>query len=54
MAGHVSVPLYANITAPSIRQILEHSGCAAIFVGKLDEYQQQKEGIPPSVKKNKH
>ena len=51
MAGHVSVPLYANITAPSIRQILDHSGCAAIFVGKLDEYDQQKEGIPPSVKK---
>src|SRR5258706_7310791 len=50
MAGHVSVPLYANITAPSIRQILEHCGCAAIFVGKLDEYEQQKEGIPSSTK----
>ena len=50
MAGHVSVPLYANITAPSIRQILEHSACAAIFVGKLDEYDQQKNGIPSSVK----
>lgn len=51
MAGHVSVPLYANITAPSIRQILEHSGSAAIFVGKLDEYEQQKQGIPASVKR---
>jgi len=51
MAGHVSIPLYANITAPSIRQILEHSDCAAIFVGKLDDYENQKEGIPPSVKK---
>jgi long-chain acyl-CoA synthetase len=51
MAGHVSVPLYANITAPSIRQILEHSGCAAIFVGKLDDYEHQKEGIPSLVKK---
>ena len=51
MAGHVSVPLYANITAPSIRQILEHGDCAAIFVGKLDDYEHQKEGIPPSVKK---
>ncbi len=50
MAGHVSVPLYANITAPSIQQILEHSDCAAIFVGKLDEYDQQKAGIPSSVK----
>jgi long-chain acyl-CoA synthetase len=50
MAGHVSVPLYANITAPSIRQILEHSGSTAIFVGKLDEYEQQKQGIPASLK----
>ena len=50
MAGHVSVPLYANITAPSIQQILEHSGCAAIFVGKLDDYDQQKSGIPASVR----
>jgi len=51
MAGHISVPLYANITAPSIRQILEHSGCKAIFVGKLDDYEHQKEGIPSSVKR---
>ncbi len=51
MAGHVSVPLYANITASSIRQILEHSGSTAIFVGKLDEYEQQKQGIPDAVKK---
>jgi long-chain acyl-CoA synthetase len=51
MAGHVSVPLYANITAASIRQILEHGDCAAIFIGKLDDYEHQKEGILPSVKK---
>ena len=50
MAGHVSVPLYANITAHSIQQILEHSGAAAIFVGKLDDYQHQKTGIPSNVK----
>src|SRR6267154_758054 len=51
MAGHVSVPLYANISDTSIRQILEHSESKAIFVGKLDDYQKQKEGIPSSVKK---
>lgn len=51
MSGHVSVPLYANITAPSIQQILEHGDCAAIFVGKLDDYEHQKEGIPSSIKK---
>ncbi len=50
MAGHISVPLYANITGPSIHQILAHSGSAAIFVGKLDDYENQKKGIPDNVK----
>lgn len=49
MAGHVSVPLYATLTAPSIKQILEHSGAKAIFVGKLDDYKNQQEGIPAGV-----
>jgi len=51
MAGHVSVPLYASISDASIKQILEHSESRAIFVGKLDDYEKQKEGIPSSVKK---
>jgi long-chain acyl-CoA synthetase len=51
MAGHVSVPLYATLTAPSIKQILEHSEAQAIIIGKLDNYTAQKEGIPASVKK---
>jgi len=51
MADHVSVPLYANSTASSIKQLLEHSECKAIFIGKLDEYQNQKKGIPDSVTK---
>ncbi|HPH46773.1 MAG TPA: AMP-binding protein [Chryseolinea sp.] len=51
MAGHISVPLYANSSAASIKQILEHSESAAIFVGKLDDYDVQKKGIPDSVQK---
>jgi long-chain acyl-CoA synthetase len=50
-AGHISVPLYANSSAASIKQILEHSESAAIFVGKLDDYENQKKGIPDSVQK---
>lgn len=49
MTGHVSVPLYANSSAASIKQILEHSESKAIFVGKLDEYKDQKNGIPSHV-----
>jgi len=49
MSGHVSVPLYANSSAASIRQILEHSESKAIFVGKLDDFKDQKLGIPENV-----
>jgi long-chain acyl-CoA synthetase len=49
MAGHISVPLYATLTAPSIRQILEHSVSKAIIIGKLDDYSSQQEGIPSAM-----
>jgi long-chain acyl-CoA synthetase len=49
MTGHISVPLYATLTAPSIRQILEHSGSKAIVIGKLDEYDSQQQGVPSNV-----
>lgn len=49
MAGHVSVPLYPNLTAGTIHQILEHSDASMVFVGKLDGWEQMKEGIPSTV-----
>ncbi|HRF32548.1 MAG TPA: AMP-binding protein [Cyclobacteriaceae bacterium] len=49
MAGHISVPLYATLPAPSIQQILEHSESKLIIVGKLDTYDAQKAGIPGNV-----
>jgi long-chain acyl-CoA synthetase len=49
MAGHVSVPLYATITAHTIHQILEHSESKMIIVGKLDDYSPQRQGIPDNV-----
>ena len=51
MAGHVSVPLYPNLTAATIKQILEHSEASMIFVGKLDGWEQMKTGIPAHVQK---
>jgi long-chain acyl-CoA synthetase len=51
MAGHVSVPLYATLTAHSVQQILEHSGSKAIIIGKLDDYAAQKPGIPEGIQK---
>jgi long-chain acyl-CoA synthetase len=49
MTGHISVPLYATLTAPSIKQILDHSQSKAIIIGKLDEYPSQQEGISSGI-----
>jgi long-chain acyl-CoA synthetase len=51
MAGFISVPLYANSSPTSIRQLLEHSECEAIFIGKLDDLQRQRNAVPTGVKK---
>lgn len=49
MAGHVSVPFYATLTAEQINQVLIHSGCSVLFVGKLDDWQGMKKGIPTGI-----
>jgi long-chain acyl-CoA synthetase len=51
MAGHISVPLYPTLSAHSIGQILKHSEPKVIFVGKLDDYTNQKAGIPEGIQK---
>ncbi|CAH0995805.1 Long-chain-fatty-acid--CoA ligase FadD15 [Emticicia aquatica] len=50
MAGHVSVPFYATLTHTQINQVLTHSGCEVLFVGKLDDWAGMKSGIPENVK----
>lgn len=50
VSGHVSVPIYPTFSASTIRQILEHSNTKVLFVGKLDDFAEQKDGIPSSVK----
>lgn len=48
-AGYVSVPLYPNINAKTIFQILEHSETKVLLVGKLDNWDEQKIGVPKDV-----
>lgn len=50
MAGHVSVPFYATLTADQINYVLVHSGCSVLFVGKLDDWVGMKPGIPQNTK----
>lgn len=49
MAGHVSVPLYPNLTADSVAQVLEHSESALVFIGKLDDWPAMAPGLKPGL-----
>lgn len=46
MSGHISIPIYPSLNADSIQQILVHSESKAIIIGKLDDFESQKTGIP--------
>ena len=46
MAGHVSVPLYPNLTADSVAHVLNHSEAALVFIGKLDDWPAMAPGVP--------
>ncbi len=50
MSGHVSVPFYATLTDAQLNQVLTHSGCEVLFVGKLDDWQGMKPGVPSHIK----
>ena len=49
MAGCISVPLYPNITADSLREIIVHSESKAVFFGKLDNPEELRKGIPDEL-----
>lgn len=49
MAGHVSVPLYPNLTAESVAQVLTHSDSVLAFIGKLDDWPGMSKGIPAGL-----
>ena len=46
MAGHVTVPLYPTLNADTVQYILEHSETKLLFVGKLDDWDMMKPGVP--------
>ena len=49
MAGHVSVPLYPNLTADSVGQVLRHSDSVLAFIGKLDDWPGMSLGVPENL-----
>ena len=48
-AGAISVPFYATLTAEQLNQVLVHSECQILIVGKLDQWDQMKAGIPEHI-----
>jgi long-chain acyl-CoA synthetase len=49
MAGYASVPIYPNLVAETVRQILEHSQTRLCIVGKLDDWKAMQPGIPKDM-----
>lgn len=49
MAGHVSVPLQPTLSPPALRQIVEHAQTRMVIVGKLDDWQELRSGLPVSL-----
>jgi len=49
MAGHVTVPLYPTLNSETVSYILEHSEAKIAFVGKLDDWDEMKAGIPKDL-----
>ncbi len=49
MAGHITVPLYPTLNDETVRYILEHSESKLLFVGKLDDWEMMKPGVPDDL-----
>lgn len=49
MAGHVTVPLYPTLNEDTVSYILEHSESKLLFVGKLDDWDMMKPGVPDDL-----
>ncbi len=53
MAGFVSVPLYPNLHANGIKELIEIGDIDALFLGKIEDWNAMKAGIPtelPAIK----
>lgn len=50
MAGHVTVPLYPTLNDETVSYILEHGEVELLFVGKLDDWDMMKPGVPEDMK----
>ena len=51
IAGYTTVALYPTLNAATAKYVLEHSDAKLLFVGKLDEWDEIKKGVPEEMPK---
>lgn len=51
MGGYVSIPIYPTANAETVKYVLEHAECKAIFIGKLDDFASQEPGVTAGIKR---
>lgn len=49
LAGYVSVPFYATLTSAQIQEVLTLGEVKALFVGKLEVWEDMKKGVPADM-----
>ncbi|HEY6352982.1 MAG TPA: AMP-binding protein [Burkholderiaceae bacterium] len=49
LGGYTTVAIFPTETADTVRFVLEHSEASLLFVGKLDSWAQQRDGVPPGL-----
>jgi len=49
MAGYVSVPFYPTLTASQLNEVITSGDVDAIFVGKLETWEDMKDGVPTEL-----
>ena len=51
MSGHVSVPIYPNVSDETVSYVLDHSEAKMLFVGKLEpgDWKVMRQGIPSDM-----
>lgn len=49
LSGHISVPFFPTLVAEQIKPLLLHSGCKLLLVGKVDNWQVMKDGLPTDL-----
>ena len=49
MSGHATVALYPTLNADTVGYILEHSEAKLLFVGKLDDWDEMRAGVPANL-----